>query len=60
MHVGREGFEPSLTGPEPAVLPLDDLPRFEQDVTQTALERQEPEHPDLAWWFDATIATMHS
>lgn len=38
---GREGFEPSLTGPEPAVLPLDDLPRFEKDVTKTALERQE-------------------
>ncbi len=28
LLVGREGFEPSLTGPEPAVLPLDDLPRL--------------------------------
>ena len=34
--VGREGFEPSLTGPEPAVLPLDDLPMCEGNVTQHA------------------------
>ena len=30
---GEEGFEPSLPGPEPAVLPLDDSPAT--DVTES-------------------------
>ena len=30
---GEEGFEPSLTGPEPAVLPLDYSPATPQNRT---------------------------
>src|SRR5574337_1270747 len=34
---GREVFEPPLTGPEPVVLPLDDLPKVPLRVTKTSL-----------------------
>ena len=36
LLVGRGGFEPPLTGPEPAVLPLDDLPRVATMVRKPA------------------------
>ena len=34
MLVGRGGFEPPLTGPEPVVLPLDDLPKVDSMVDE--------------------------
>jgi hypothetical protein len=42
LCIGRGGFEPPLTGPEPVVLPLDDLPEFEEDLTQSVVGRQDP------------------
>jgi hypothetical protein len=42
LGFGRGGFEPPLTGPEPVVLPLDDLPEFEEDLTQSVVGRQDP------------------
>ena len=34
LGLGRGGFEPPLTGPEPVVLPLDDLPGFDRMVRE--------------------------
>ena len=41
LLVGRGGFEPPLTGPEPVVLPLDDLPRVAVDSKRAARGSQD-------------------
>ncbi len=43
LHMaGEEGFEPSLTDPESAVLPLDDSPARQNYTTEPSLEQWYP------------------
>ena len=46
---GREGFEPPLAGPEPAGLPLADLPG-QKYVSGTAIAGQGPGLHETAVW----------